>query len=74
MTQTERVLKYIKDYGSITTLEAFRDLGVTRLSAKIFTLRKSGYDIVSETEKSKNRCGDTVSYARYKIREGKNAN
>lgn len=71
MTQTERVLQYIKDYGSITTLEAFRDLGVTRLSAKIFTLRKSGYDIVSETEKSKNRYGDNVSYARYKIREGK---
>ena len=28
-TQAERVLDYIKKYGSITTLDAFRDLGVT---------------------------------------------
>lgn len=32
-TQADRVLDYIKQFGSITTLEAFRDLGVTRLSS-----------------------------------------
>lgn len=67
MTQTERVLKYIEDYGSITSLEAFADLGVTRLSAAIFNLRKRGWPITSETEASTNRYGDTVHYARYKL-------
>ena len=32
-TQADRVLEYIQKFGSITTLQAFRDLGVTRLSA-----------------------------------------
>ena len=61
------MLKYIEDYGSITSLEAFADLGVTRLSAAIFNLRKSGHHIISVPEASTNRYGDTVRYARYRI-------
>lgn len=68
ISQEQRVLDYINEFGSITTLEAFRDLGVTRLSARIFELRKKGYIIVSEDEKSKNRYGDVVHYARYSIK------
>jgi len=44
-THEERVLSYLKIYGSITSLEAIRDLGNTRLSASIFNLRQKGYDI-----------------------------
>lgn len=40
MTQGARVLDYMREYGSITSLEAFRDLGITRLSGVIFDLRK----------------------------------
>ena len=69
MTQTELVLKYIEDFGSITPLNAFADLGVTRLSACIFTLRKRGFPIITYTEQSTNRYGKTVRYARYKIAE-----
>ena len=72
MTQTELVLKYIKDFGSITPLNAFRDLGVTRLSACIFTLRKRGCAIITHVEESTNRYGKTVRYARYKFAEGDN--
>ena len=46
-TQADRVLEYIKKFGSITTLQAFRDLGVTRLSARIFELRDRGIIIDS---------------------------
>ena len=35
-----RLINYLKQYGSITTLEAIRDLGNTRLSAYIYNLRK----------------------------------
>lgn len=41
----ERVLKYILDFGSISTCEAIKDLGCTRLSAYIYMLKKEGYDI-----------------------------
>ena len=64
MTQTTRVLNYMQQYGSITSLEAFRDLGITRLSAVIFDLRKD-YNIDSKTEKSKNSYGENTSYSRY---------
>ena len=34
--KAQRVFDYMKDFGSITTLEACNDLGETRLSARIF--------------------------------------
>jgi hypothetical protein len=65
-TNKERVLDYIRDFGSITSLEAFRDLGNTRLSASIWLLRhEDGLDIRSINESSKNRYGDKVNYSRY---------
>lgn len=39
-THKARLLDYLKQFGSITTLEAFRDLGNTRLAATVFHLRK----------------------------------
>ena len=48
MTQNEQVLDYIKSNGSITSMEAFKKLGITRLSARIYDLRKAGENIVQE--------------------------
>ena len=47
-THYTRLLSYLKAYGSITSLDAIRDLGNTRLSATIFNLRKDGYNIKSD--------------------------
>ena len=69
-TNSQRVLEYIKRFGSITSLDAFRDLGNTRLSASVFILRKE-YDIKSISEKSKNRFGDDVHYFRYYLANSK---
>ncbi|WP_288910986.1 helix-turn-helix domain-containing protein [uncultured Thomasclavelia sp.] len=69
-TQAERVLDYIKKYGSITTLDAFRDLGVTRLSARIYELKHyNGLDINKKYVTSKNRHGEICTYAKYTLRE-----
>lgn len=65
--QQERVLKYMSDYGSISSLEAFRDLGVTRLSAVIFVLKRKGIKIKTVMESCKNRYGEPVSFARYSV-------
>lgn len=64
----DRVLQYLKENKSITSLEAIKEFGATRLSAIIFNLRKE-HKITTQYETSKNRYGDNVSYARY-ILEG----
>ncbi len=68
-TQAERVLDYIKTFGSITTLEAFKDLGVTRLSARIFELRKQEIEIETHRLSSKNRYGEICNYAKYTLKK-----
>lgn len=58
LTQEEKVLKFIREHGSITSLQAFRQLGITRLSAKIFNLRER-YEIKDEYIKVRTRDGYT---------------
>ena len=68
MSQKERVLEYLEENGSITSMEAFRKLGVTRLSAVIFDLKRSGYEFDTVTETRKNRFGEKASFTRYSLK------
>lgn len=72
MTQCERVLKYLEDFGTINPLQALSDLGVMRLGARIWDLRNSGHQISRRMVTTKNRYGDAVSYAEYKLEERTN--
>lgn len=65
MTQQEMILDYINRFGSITPMQAFSDLGITKLATRISELRKKGYDFHIEMVSSKNRFGKTVYYAKY---------
>jgi hypothetical protein len=65
MTQSEMVLKYIDDFGSITQLEALNDLGIMRLASRVSDLRKSGIRLDSRMEAVKNRYCQTVYVKRY---------
>ena len=65
MTQTEKIVKYMRDFGSITTMQAFLDLGVTRLASRISELEKSGVAISREFVDGRNRYGEKVRYKRY---------
>lgn len=69
MAQKQRVMQYMAENGSISSLEAFKDLGITRLSAVIFNLRHDGIKIESDTEQVTNRYGEKVRFARYKLAE-----
>ena len=71
MNQADRIMKYIHEFGSITSLDAFRDLGITRLSARIHELRESGVEFDMTREKATNRYGENVSYNRYSLKERK---
>ena len=66
MTQCDRILDYMDSFGSISTMEAFNDLGVTRLASRIHDLRRMGFTILSETKTSKNRFGESVHYSVYR--------
>lgn len=69
VTQKDRVLDFIRKEGNITSLDAIRELGCTRLSAVIFNLKEEGYEFETKFEARKNRWGDTVSFARYSFKE-----
>ena len=66
-TQTERVLDYIHEFGSITQLEALKDLGVMRLASRVSDLKKQGYPITSSVEAVKNRYEETSYIKRYRL-------
>lgn len=65
MKQTDRIIDYIGEFGSITPLEAFRDLGIMRLASRISDLKKEGYDIQSEMASGTNRYGETTHFKKY---------
>lgn len=66
-TQNDRIIDYINRFGSITQLEALRDLGVMRLASRISDLRRLGYPITSDIETVKNRFGEKCHVKRYRI-------
>lgn len=70
-TQCQRVLKYMDDFGSINPLQALGDLGVMRLASRVSDLRKAGYPITRRMVASKNRYGESVRYAEYRLEEKK---
>lgn len=61
----QRVFDYMAEFGSITSLQAFQDLGDTRLSATIFELKKKGVNIKSEDIKVKNRYNEPRRVTKY---------
>ena len=65
MTQQERVLQYMKEFGSINPLEAMQDLGCMRLASRIKDLKAQGYGIGRRMKSGKNRYGNPVTYAEY---------
>lgn len=69
MNQCEKIVFYIQMFGSISSMEAFQDLGITRLSARIYELRNEGYQFDEKFETAKNRFGDSVSYKRYRFQK-----
>lgn len=69
MTQKERIIDYINTFGSITSAEAFTDLGIMRLASRISDLRQEGYTIFDKMVGAKNRYGEKVSFKRYAFSE-----
>ena len=60
-----RVLEYMRKHTFITQKEAMDNLGESRLSARVFTLKKKGYAILGEYITVTNRHGEKCRVKRY---------
>lgn len=69
INQCQKVLNYINRYGSISTFQAFIDLGITRLASRINDLKNEGYQFTDKFTTVKNRDGVPVSFKVYKLKD-----
>ena len=63
----QRVFDYMVEFGSITSLQAFVDLGETRLSGAIYELKKKGVNVTAEDVTVLNRYNEKRRVTKYKI-------
>lgn len=67
--QHELIKAYLKKNGSITAMEAFSELGITKLTTRINEMIREGLQVEKVKERGKNRYGVSVSYVRYILKE-----
>jgi len=68
-TQTQMVLNYMREHGSITAIEAEHELGIMRLASRISDLKEVGFKIDKLMVEVETRYGKT-KIARYFFAEG----
>lgn len=66
-SQEKEVLNHLQVHRTITSMEAINLYGATRLSAIIYNLRRQGYSINTKTKVTKNRYGNSTTYAEYEL-------
>lgn len=69
MTQCERLVAYMRDYGSITSAEAMSELGIMRLASRIADLKEMGIQIEAKMVKGVNRFGQPTHFTRYSLKQ-----
>ena len=67
LTQCQRIIRHLEDFGSITSLEAVTEYGIMRLASRINDLKGMGYPILSERATGKNRYEEPTSYSVYRL-------
>lgn len=67
--QCDRILRHLKDYGEISSMDAMREYGIMRLAARIAELREQGHVIETQTVKELNRYGERTRYAVYVLKD-----
>lgn len=67
-TQKDIVMRHLRDFGFITSFDAFKEYGITRLSAVIFNLKRDyGHDFGGDTIYYDNIYGQTKHYKKYTL-------
>ena len=68
-TQRDKVLKYIQDFGYITSWQAYAELGVTQLASRVYELKEQGYMFKKTRVNTTNRLGEKTHYDEYRLEE-----
>lgn len=68
MTQCDKILRHLTDYGSITSLTAVNEYGILRLAARISDLKRRGHAIDSRIVLGKNRYQEATHYTEYTLK------
>ena len=68
-TGKQKILNYLKQNKSITQLQALKLFWDWRLSAKIYELKKDGYNIMSEQIKVQKLDGTYATVSKYTLLE-----
>ena len=66
-TQCARLLAYLRTIGPITPMQAWEQLGIYRLGARVFDLRAEGHPIRSDRLTVPNRFGEECRVAVYSL-------
>lgn len=66
-TQRQQIVQYLKENGSISAYEAFRDLFICEFWPRIFELEKKEWVFSRELVKYTNQYGISKSFKRIKI-------
>lgn len=69
VSQCDKIVEYMKQYGSITQLEAYVEIGCVRLPSRIYDLKRKGYAINREIVRVKKRDGGFAPIAKYSLAE-----
>lgn len=70
MSDCAVILSILRTGRSLTSYQAFVEIGCTRLAARIHDLRRRGYNIVKTMIEGTDRNGKPCKYASYKLMEG----
>lgn len=73
MNKTKAVLQWLQTGAGISSMEATKNFGATRLSVIIFNLRKRGYNIETVRCEGTDRFGNKMTFARYYLRDDANS-
>lgn len=70
MNQKDQILRYLETHDSITPMEAFSELGITKLATQISLMRRlDGIKFKREMIHSTNRYGKPCRYMKYSLEE-----
>ena len=71
MSQNQMVLKYLQENKVITDADAYRELAVRRLAARVSDIRGMGYPVKTIMVTKPNRFGRKTTFAEYHLEEEK---
>ena len=67
MSQKQRILDYLERGYTLTRLNSWELLGVLECPARICELKQDGHDIKTERMTIKNKFGEKVSIAKWRL-------